>query len=254
MPRSPSGSAFFMPSSTFRLVAACSLLRSTLQGEASQPCPPDARWQTPCHHIGRTPPLPQRLGPHVEDVRRGGVRGRHPRGRTCPRWLEKAVRPGNLSATELPLSSHCQGFYLSPSSRPPLPAAMQATETECKPAPIPCCQQRLGGARRGGAGSQARRAALRAAAGRRRRWGAAEAGGGGAGRQRRWRWGSARQPQGLAALAPPLPCGAPPSLSVGGPGLLTSVGTLFSTQVTIYHHLISQAGWNRCNLSLSLSL
>ena len=25
---------------------------------------------------------------------------------------------------------------------------------------------------------------------------------------------------------------------------------MFSTNVTIFHHLISQAGWNRCNLSI----
>ena len=29
--------------------------------------------------------------------------------------------------------------------------------------------------------------------------------------------------------------------------------TMFRTNVTIYHHLISQAGWNRCNLSIYLS-
>ena len=28
---------------------------------------------------------------------------------------------------------------------------------------------------------------------------------------------------------------------------------MFSTNVTIFHHLISQAGWNRCNLSIYLS-
>ena len=28
--------------------------------------------------------------------------------------------------------------------------------------------------------------------------------------------------------------------------------TMFSTHVTMYHHLISQAGWNRCNLSIYL--
>ena len=30
--------------------------------------------------------------------------------------------------------------------------------------------------------------------------------------------------------------------------------TMFSTHVTIYHHLISQAGWNRCNLSIYLGV
>ena len=29
---------------------------------------------------------------------------------------------------------------------------------------------------------------------------------------------------------------------------------MFSTNVTIFHHLISQAGWNRCNLSIYLSI
>ena len=29
---------------------------------------------------------------------------------------------------------------------------------------------------------------------------------------------------------------------------------MFSTNVTIYHRLISQAGWNRCNLSIYLSI
>ena len=29
---------------------------------------------------------------------------------------------------------------------------------------------------------------------------------------------------------------------------------MFSTNVTIFHHLISQAGWNRCNLSIYLSV
>ena len=29
---------------------------------------------------------------------------------------------------------------------------------------------------------------------------------------------------------------------------------MFSTNVTIYHHLISQAGWNRCTLSIYLSI
>ena len=29
---------------------------------------------------------------------------------------------------------------------------------------------------------------------------------------------------------------------------------MFSTNVTIIHHLISQAGWNRCNLSIYLSI
>ena len=29
---------------------------------------------------------------------------------------------------------------------------------------------------------------------------------------------------------------------------------MFSTNVTIYHHLISQAGWNRCYLSIYLSI
>ena len=33
-----------------------------------------------------------------------------------------------------------------------------------------------------------------------------------------------------------------------------TIVTMFSTNVTIYHHLISQAGWNRYNLSLYLSL
>ena len=28
---------------------------------------------------------------------------------------------------------------------------------------------------------------------------------------------------------------------------------MFRTNVTIYHHLISQAGWNRCNLPIYLS-
>ena len=32
-----------------------------------------------------------------------------------------------------------------------------------------------------------------------------------------------------------------------------TIVTMFSTHVTIYHHLISQAGWNRCNLSIYLS-
>ena len=31
-----------------------------------------------------------------------------------------------------------------------------------------------------------------------------------------------------------------------------TIVTMFSTHVTIYHHLISQAGWNRCNLSIYL--
>ena len=30
--------------------------------------------------------------------------------------------------------------------------------------------------------------------------------------------------------------------------------SMFSTNVTIFHHLISQAGWNRCNLSIYLSI
>ena len=33
-----------------------------------------------------------------------------------------------------------------------------------------------------------------------------------------------------------------------------TIVTMFSTHVTIYHHLISQAGWNRCNLFISLSI
>ena len=33
---------------------------------------------------------------------------------------------------------------------------------------------------------------------------------------------------------------------------LASLETMFSTHVTIYHHLISQAGWNRCNRSIYL--
>ena len=33
-----------------------------------------------------------------------------------------------------------------------------------------------------------------------------------------------------------------------------TIVTMFSTNVTTYHHLISQAGWNRCNLSIYLSI
>ena len=33
-----------------------------------------------------------------------------------------------------------------------------------------------------------------------------------------------------------------------------TIVTMYSTHVTIYHHLISQAGWNRCNLSIYLSI
>ena len=33
-----------------------------------------------------------------------------------------------------------------------------------------------------------------------------------------------------------------------------TIVTMFSTHVTIHHHLISQAGWNRCNLSFYLSI
>ena len=33
-----------------------------------------------------------------------------------------------------------------------------------------------------------------------------------------------------------------------------TIVTMFSTHVTIYHHLISQAGWNRSNLSIYLAL
>ena len=32
-----------------------------------------------------------------------------------------------------------------------------------------------------------------------------------------------------------------------------SLSTVDNTNVTMYHHLISQAGWNRCNLSIYLS-
>ena len=32
-----------------------------------------------------------------------------------------------------------------------------------------------------------------------------------------------------------------------------TIVTMLSTTVTICHHLISQAGWNRCNLSIYLS-
>ena len=32
-----------------------------------------------------------------------------------------------------------------------------------------------------------------------------------------------------------------------------TIVAMFSTNMTIYHHLISQAGWNRCNLSIYLS-
>ena len=31
-----------------------------------------------------------------------------------------------------------------------------------------------------------------------------------------------------------------------------TIVTMLSTNVTIYHHLISQAGWNRCNISIYL--
>ena len=32
-----------------------------------------------------------------------------------------------------------------------------------------------------------------------------------------------------------------------------TIVTMFSTNATIYHHLISQAGWNRCNQSIYIS-
>ena len=47
---------------------------------------------------------------------------------------------------------------------------------------------------------------------------------------------------------------ASPSLPARQLALQWTIVTMFSTNVTIYHHLISQAGWNRCNLSIYISI
>ena len=47
---------------------------------------------------------------------------------------------------------------------------------------------------------------------------------------------------------------ASPPLPARQLALQWTIVTMFSTNVTIYHRLISQAGWNRCNLSIYISI
>ena len=47
-------------------------------------------------------------------------------------------------------------------------------------------------------------------------------------------------------------CNSLLGLKLCNPFMFARQWTMFSTNVTFYHHLISQAGWNRCNLSIYL--